>query len=51
MEDGHRLSIDVSGTPRQLRELLVRMSATLRAAILARQTTHAPDPEPAGAGS
>jgi hypothetical protein len=47
VEDGHQLSIDFSGTPRQLRELLLRLSATLRQAITAR---HAADPatEPAG---
>jgi hypothetical protein len=49
VEDGHQLSIDLSGTPRQLRELLIRMSATLRAAITARHAAAGPAAEPAGA--
>jgi hypothetical protein len=48
VEDGHQLTIDFSGTPRQLRELLVRLSVTLRQAITARQAQ--PEPAPATSG-
>ncbi len=47
VEDGHDLTIDFSGTPRQLRELLLRLSATLRQAITARHAAGAAAAEPA----
>ena len=51
VEDGHDLTIDFSGTPKQLRELLVRLSATLRQAITVRDAAADAAAEPAGASS
>jgi hypothetical protein len=49
IEDGHQLTIDLSGTPTQLQELLGRLAATLEGAATAR--TEAPEPaaQPAAA--